>query len=219
MDNIKLFIFDLDGVIVDTAKYHYLAWKEIAEKYRFHFSEKDNERLKGVSRMVSLDILLSIGNLSLPQQEKKIIAEIKNERYKDFISNMTPNEILPGAKEFLETVKLSGFKTALASASKNAGFILEKLNLIALFDTIIDGNSVQNAKPNPEIFLKAAQNVNVIPVHCIVFEDAQAGVQAAKAAGMRCIGVGSPKVLKDADFVISGLDKINLKTLQNILYK
>lgn len=208
-------IFDLDGVIVDTAKYHYLAWKKIACQFEFDFTEKDNERLKGVSRMVSLDILLSIGKINLTDVEKEQIAEQKNNLYKSFIINMKPNEILPGAKEFIESIRSVGILTALGSASKNAQIVLENLNLVSLFDAIIDGNSVINAKPNPEVFLKAADALKIPPNLCVVFEDSEAGIEAAKVAGMKCVGIGSPEILKHADFVVSGLDKIDI----NRLYK
>ena len=214
MRDLKACIFDLDGVIVDTAKYHYLAWKVIAQKLNFDFTEIDNERLKGVSRMESLDILLSIGNINLSQSEKEKIAEQKNNLYIEYINNIKPDEILPGAKEFVESVRLKGFLTALGSASKNSKIVLEKLNLFPLFDVIIDGNSVINTKPNPEVFLKAAAALNILPNHCIVFEDAEAGIEAAKAAGMKCIGIGSPETLKEADMVVSGLDKMDVNDLK-----
>jgi beta-phosphoglucomutase len=213
-NNLKAAIFDMDGVIVDTAKYHYIAWKEIAQKYGFDFTESDHERLKGVSRMQSLDILLSIGNIKLSQEEKEQVAELKNERYKALINNMKPKEILPGAKEFIEDLRSHGILTALGSASKNSGFILEKLNLTTLFDAIIDGNNINNAKPNPEVFLKAAEKLHIAPEDCVVFEDAQAGIEAAKAANMKCVGIGSSEILKNADLVVSGLNKVNIKVLQ-----
>ena len=212
----RAIIFDLDGVIVDTAKYHYLAWKETAIKLGFDFTEKDNERLKGVSRMKSLEILLSIGKIELSQDEKEKVADMKNNLYKELISNITPNEILPGAKQFIETVRSAGILTAIGSASKNAMIVLEKLCLVPLFDAIIDGNSVIKAKPHPEIFLKAAEALKISPKNCIVFEDSEAGIEAAKAAGMRCVGIGSPEILNNADIVVSGLDKMNLNTLIDI---
>ena len=212
-NNIQAAIFDLDGVIVNTAKYHYIAWKEIAKNLGFDFTEMDNERLKGVSRMQSLDILLSIGKITLSQKEKEDIAELKNQRYKYFISNMKPDEILPGIREFIEILRSNGILIALGSASKNSVFILEKLNLVQLFDVIIDGNSVKNTKPDPEVFLKAAESLKIPPENCIVFEDAQAGIDAANAANMKCIGIGSPEILKNADLIISGFDKININEL------
>ena len=213
INRFKAAIFDLDVVIVNTAKYHYIAWKEIAENLGFDFTEMDNERLKGVSRMESLDILLSIGKITLSQKEKEDIAELKNQRYKYFISNMKPDEILPGIREFIEILRSNGILIALGSASKNSVFILEKLNLVQLFDVIIDGNSVKNTKPDPEVFLKAAESLKIPPENCIVFEDAQAGIDAANAANMKCIGIGSPEILKNADLIISGFDKININEL------
>jgi len=209
----KAGIFDLDGVIVDTAKYHYLAWKETAQSLGFDFSEKDNERLKGVSRMESLDILLEVGKIELSQVEKDNLAEQKNNLYKSYINKITPKEILPGAKEFIENVRLAGILTAIGSASKNAMIILEKLNLVSLFDVIIDGNKVEKPKPHPEVFLNAAKELNISPQNCIVFEDSVAGIEAAKVAGMKCVGIGSPDILKNADICVSGLNKMSLPQL------
>ncbi|OFY60337.1 MAG: beta-phosphoglucomutase, partial [Bacteroidetes bacterium RBG_19FT_COMBO_42_10] len=168
-------IFDLDGVIVDTAKYHFLAWKRLADQMGVHFTEKDNERLKGVSRMDSLDIILEIGNIKPDRELKEKYARLKNEWYKDYISRMTPDEILPGSAEFINELKSAGIRTALGSASKNTPMILEKLGIVTLFDAVADGNIVKKAKPDPEVFLVAARMINVEPSHCIVFEDAVAG--------------------------------------------
>ncbi|MDR2926709.1 MAG: beta-phosphoglucomutase [Cytophagaceae bacterium] len=211
---IKTCIFDLDGVIVDTAKYHYMAWKETARELGFDFTENDNERLKGVSRMASLEILLSVGKIKLSDEEKEYQADKKNKYYQSLIAGMKPDEILHGAYEFIELVRNAGLKTALGSASKNAMTILNRLNLTQLFDAVIDGSQVINAKPNPEIFLKAAKALNMDVAQCIVFEDAQAGVDAAHAAGMKCVGIGSPDVLKNADLIVSGLDKMLLGMIE-----
>jgi len=213
---IKACIFDLDGVIVDTAKYHFIAWREIAKELRFEFTEQHNERLKGVSRMTSLDILLEIGGVQISQQEKELLAHRKNEHYRTFILNMKPDEILPGAKEFLYTLRKNGFATALGSASKNAMTILDRLELTGLFDAIIDGNKTSKAKPDPEVFLKGAEALNIDPKYCIVFEDAEAGVEAAIAAGMKCVGIGSPEILSKAQFVVSGLDKMTINMLSKL---
>lgn len=210
---IKACLFDLDGVIVDTAKYHYIAWREIAKELGFEFTENHNERLKGVSRMASLDILLEVGGIKLSEKEKELLAFRKNQHYLSFILNMQPDEILPGAKEFLETLRENRIATALGSASKNAMTILHRLQLTNLFDTIIDGNKTTKAKPDPEVFLKGAQALKVEPKYCVVFEDAEAGVEAAIAAGMKCVGIGSPEILSKANIVISGLDKMTLDTL------
>lgn len=198
---IKTCIFDLDGVICDTAKYHYLAWKALADKLGFDFTPEHNEGLKGVSRMKSLEILLSIGGIRLTESEKQKKAEEKNAEYLKFIYKMTPDEILPGVYSFIESLKQNNVSIALGSASKNARIILTQLKMLDVFDAIIDGNMVSEAKPNPEVFLKGAQMLNVDPPNCVVFEDAIAGVEAAKNAGMAVIGIGDEKTLKCADVV------------------
>lgn len=202
--DIKAFIFDLDGVIVDTAKYHYLAWKRLAEELRFFFSEADNERLKGVSRMQSLDILLEVGGLDFNETKRLELATKKNNWYVDYIMKMTPDEILPGVIPFLKATKQKGLKTALGSASKNAPVILERVNLLSYFDLIIDGNEVGKAKPDPEVFLKAAERLGLNPAECLVFEDAEAGIEAALNANMKVVGVGDKVILKKANMVIDG---------------
>lgn len=201
-------IFDLDGVIVDTAKYHYLAWHALARELGFEFTEQDNERLKGVSRMRSLDILLEIGGIKATPTEKERMAAAKNDRYVEYISRMEESELLPGAREYLEKLRSAGVKTALGSASKNAGLILRLLNITGLFDAIIDGTKVSQAKPDPEVFLAACRELQLPPEQCVVFEDAVAGIQAAKAAGIPVIGIGQPETLTEADLVISGLAEL-----------
>ncbi|MBU3113016.1 beta-phosphoglucomutase [Clostridium lacusfryxellense] len=211
--NIKAFIFDLDGVLVDTAKYHYLAWKRLAEELSIDFSLKDNERLKGVSRMKSLDIILEIGNIKLDNIAKDKLAQKKNAWYVEYISTLTPKDILPGVTDFLKSVKANNIKIALGSASKNSMLILQKLDLTSYFDSIIDGTKVSKAKPDPEVFLKGALELNILPRQCIVFEDAQAGVAAAINAGMYCVGIGSIDILKDAQLVIPGFFNMNYDKL------
>lgn len=201
---IKACIFDLDGVIVDTAKYHYLAWKELAKGLSFDFTEKDNERLKGVSRMRSLDILLEIGKKELDEETKLKFAESKNKKYLEYILKMTPDEILPGVIDFLKDLKNNNIKIALGSASKNAMTILNQLKLKEYFEVVIDGTKVSKAKPDPEVFLKAAKELNVKPEECIVFEDAEAGVEAAINGGMACIGIGFSGNLYKANYVMEG---------------
>ncbi len=212
---IQACLFDLDGVVVDTARYHYIAWKEIAEGLGFHFSENDNERLKGVSRMQSLEILLEVGRIQLSQSEKEDLAERKNNLYVSYIREMTPDEILPGVITFLDELRNNNILIALGSASKNALFILEKINLTQKFDAVIDGNKVSKAKPDPEVFLKGAAELGIGPENCLVFEDAQAGIDAARNAGMYAIGIGRHENLKNADFVISGFEKMNLNLLKS----
>lgn len=214
MSIIKGCIFDLDGVIVDTAKYHYLAWKRLAAELGFDFSEKDNERLKGVSRMASLEILLEIGGLTLDEEVKTALAAKKNQWYVDYIAVMNEEEVLPGAKQFIENARAAGLKVALGSASKNALTILNRLKLAECFDAVIDGNKVSKAKPDPEVFLLAAQELGLRPQNCAVFEDAKAGVEAAKRAGMRCIGVGTSPELSGADMIIPGFLNVGLDILE-----
>ena len=213
MNSIKACIFDLDGVIVDTAVYHYKAWKRLANSMGFDFTEEDNEKLKGVSRVRSLEIILELGGVSKTEAEREELATLKNTWYVDMITHMTPAEILPGAKEFLETCRAAGIKTALGSASKNSMTILDKINMTHLFDAVIDGNKVTNAKPDPEVFLKGAEALGVQPAECVVFEDAIAGVEAAINGGMKVVGIGLPAVLTKANLVVSGLDKMSLEKL------
>ena len=211
MSNIKACIFDLDGVIVDTAIYHYKAWKRLANQLGFDFTEHDNEKLKGVSRVRSLQLILEWGGVTKTEAEQEELATQKNTWYVEMISRMTPAEVLPGAKEFLQTCRDAGLKTALGSASKNSMTILEKVNLVEMFDAIIDGNKVSKPKPDPEVFLKGAEGVGVEPADCVVFEDAIAGVEAAINGGMKAVGIGSPDVLVKANLVVSGLDKMSLE--------
>ena len=213
---IKACLFDLDGVIVDTAKFHYIAWKKLANEMGFDFSEQDNERLKGISRMASLDILLEIGKVIKTDQEKEILAAQKNENYLSLITEMGPEEILPGAQEFLKECRRKNIKTALGSASKNAMTILNRLRITDLFDAIIDGTNTTMAKPHPEVFLKGAEALNIPPSQCVVFEDAEAGVEAALAAQMKCVGIGSPQNLGNAHLVIDGLHQMNVSLLSNL---
>jgi beta-phosphoglucomutase len=212
--DVKACIFDLDGVIVDTAKYHYLAWKKLATMLNINFTEENNERLKGVSRMASLDIILEIGNMVLDEKMKEEYAALKNKWYLDYINQMMPDEILPGSLEFISELKNAGIKVALGSASRNTPLILERLGIGNLFDAIADGNVVRNAKPDPEVFITAAKMLGVQPEDCVVFEDAVAGVEAALNAGMCCVGIGSEKILKNAHFIVSGLDKMTLGKLK-----
>ncbi|MCC5929572.1 MAG: beta-phosphoglucomutase [Cyclobacteriaceae bacterium] len=206
---IKACIFDLDGVVVDTAKYHYLAWKRLAAEFGFEFMEIHNERLKGVSRMRSLEILLEVGGINMSAGEKERAAARKNQWYVEYISEMTPAEILPGVTQFLDYLKSIDMKIALGSASKNAGMILERTNLASVFDAVIDGKKVSKAKPDPEVFIKGAEALGIFKAEeCLVFEDAEAGVEAALSAGMYCIGIGSPKILQKAHKVIPGFQGV-----------
>ncbi len=212
---IKACLFDLDGVVVDTARYHYIAWNKIAEELGFHFSEQDNERLKGVSRMESLDILLDLGGINIDSAQKTELAEKKNNLYVSYITQMTPDEILPGVIRFLDELHKNNLLIALGSASKNAMFILDKIGLAQKFDAVIDGTKVFRAKPDPEVFLKGASELGVSPVNCLVFEDAQAGIDAARNGGMSVIGIGKGENLKNADFVIPGFANMNIDQLRS----
>jgi len=203
----KCAIFDLDGVLVDTAKYHYLAWKELAEKLGFEFTLEHNEMLKGVSRMTSLDILLEVGNKkgAFTEEEKVKMATEKNNRYVEYISNVDESEMLDGALPLLQELKSKGIKIALGSASKNAQIILKNVGIEDYFDVIVDGNSVSKAKPDPEVFTLGAETLGVPYEECVVFEDSQAGLEAAKVVGMLAVGVGQEKDLPNADVVYSSL--------------
>ncbi|WP_138495096.1 beta-phosphoglucomutase [Paenibacillus pinistramenti] len=206
MEAIQACLFDLDGVLVDTAKYHYQAWKRLAEELGFEFTEQDNERLKGVSRDASLQILLEVGGITVEEEERKRLAERKNNWYVESISRMDASEILPGALEFLKDCQANGIKTALGSASKNAQLILNNTGLAAYFDAIVDGTLTSRAKPDPEVFLLGAEKLGVAPSACVVFEDAEAGIEAAVRAGMRSVGIGSPAILTKAALVLPSLE-------------
>ena len=186
---LKSALFDLDGVIVDTAIYHFQAWRRLANELGFDFTEHQNEQLKGISRMESLDLILNWGNKSLAESEKLEWAARKNDWYLDLIQNMTPKEILPGVTEFLDKLKDEKIKIALGSASKNSKMILNKIELFHYFDAIIDGNNITKGKPDPEGMLLAASALGVAPADCVVYEDGPAGIEAARRAGMRAVDI------------------------------
>ncbi len=210
---IKGCIFDLDGVLVDTARYHFLAWKSLADRLGFEFTESDNERLKGVSRMASLEILLEIGRIFPGDIEKLEYAAEKNDLYLRLIEKMTPADILPGVREFLTELKNTGIQIGLGSVSKNARTILTKTAITEFFDAIVDGNIISRAKPDPEVFLTGAKLLNLPPGQCVVFEDAVAGVEAAHRAGMKCVGIGSQDILIEADLIIPGFENFTMRDL------
>ncbi len=213
---IKAAIFDLDGVLVDTAEFHYRAWCELALALGFDFSREANEQLKGVSRMQSLEILLAHGGLTVDDRRKAELAETKNRTYQKLLRELDPSSLLPGAGACLIECRCRGLKIALGSASKNAGFVLERLGIVDLFDAIVDGTKVSASKPDPEIFLRGACELGVAPEECVVFEDAAAGIVAAKRAGMLAIGVGEPANLPGADRVIAGLKDFQMTLLTSI---
>lgn len=198
-------LFDLDGVIVDTARYHYLAWRRLADELGFEFTEAHNERLKGVSRMRSLEILLEVGGLTFDEAKKQEMAARKNAWYVEYIGKLDASEILPGAREYLLQERARGVRIALGSASKNAVTILTNLRILDLFDAIVDGTKVSAAKPDPEVFLLGARSLGLQPADCVVYEDAEAGVEAARRGGMKCVGIGDPAILRQADLVVPGL--------------
>ena len=213
----KGFIFDLDGVIVDTAKYHYLAWKHLAEELGIPFTEEDNERFKGVSRRRCLEILLEMGDMEVSQKQFETWLLEKNEDYLGYISQMDSSEILPDVPRVLEYLRGKNIPMALGSASKNAKAILEKVELTSYFKTIVDGTEVARAKPDPEVFLIAAARLDIPPEHCVVLEDALAGIEAANTSGMYSIGIGDPKVLFQADRVFRDFTEIEPEYLDELL--
>jgi beta-phosphoglucomutase len=216
MADIKACLFDLDGVIVDTAKYHYQAWKRLCNELGFDLTEEENESLKGISREESLNILLEKGGVSLSDEEKKELTARKNGWYLELIDEMTPEEVLPGAMKFLKSVKASGRKIALGSSSRNARKIIETLKIENLFDAIIDGTKVSRGKPDPQTFELGAEALKIHPSNCVVFEDAAAGVEAAISGGMYVIGIGNSETLSRANMVIPGFENVGIDLLQKL---
>ena len=215
--NTKAFIFDLDGVIVDTAKYHYLAWQKIAAELNIEFTHEHNELLKGVSRVRSLDIILELGKVDASQEEKDRWLIQKNEDYLSYLVDMDESEILPGVFPVLKFLKENNQPSALGSASKNARPILEKTGLLSYFDAVVDGNDVTNAKPDPEVFLMAAKLLNIKPEDSIVFEDSVAGVQAANIGKMTSIGIGEASTLHEAKYIFKDFTEIETSFIANLI--
>ena len=212
----KAFIFDLDGVLVDTAKYHYIAWKTIGTSFNFNLTETQNESLKGISRTDSLDLMLEWAGTEMNLEQKEALLRQKNEHYLELIQEMDRTEILPGVLTILDFAKDNNVPVALGSASKNAQLILKKLDLLPYFDSIVDGTHVTHSKPNPEVFLLGAKNLKTPAKQCVVFEDAAAGVAAAKAAQMVAVGIGDAKELAAADYIFSSLESIDSHLLQSL---
>ena len=213
----KAFIFDLDGVIVDTAKYHYLAWQKIANQLGIEFTPEHNEELKGVSRVRSLDIILELGGIHASQEDKNKWLIQKNEDYLSYLVDIDESEILPGVLPVLHYLKDKNQLIALGSASKNARPILEKTGIINLFDAIVDGNDVTNAKPDPEVFLQAAKKLNVTNENSIVFEDSVAGIQAANIANMTSIGIGEATTLHEAKYIFEDFTFIDVSFIESLI--
>lgn len=215
----KGFIFDLDGVIVDTAKYHFLAWKNLANNMGVDFTEIQNEQLKGVSRVKSLEKILNWGNKSVSEEEFMELMAIKNEEYLGYINKMTEEEILPDVPKILSFLQEENQGIALGSASKNARTILNKVKLFSVFEVIVDGNDVSKAKPNPEVFLIGAQKLGLDQHDCIVFEDSVAGIKAANNAGMISIGIGDKDILHEADYVFKDFTEISTDFIKELIEK
>ncbi|UYZ21978.1 beta-phosphoglucomutase [Mesobacillus jeotgali] len=215
---LKAFIFDLDGVITDTAEYHFLAWKALAEDLGITFTREDNEELKGVSRMDSLEKILELGGRSgdFSAQEKESLAEKKNEHYLTLIQNITPEDLLPAIKVLISDIKAKGLKLGLASASKNAFTVMESLGMKSEFDIIVDAKTVVNGKPHPEVFLRAAEMLGVEPEACIGVEDAAAGVKAIKSAGMFAVAVGPKESFENADIVYASTAELSLEKIVEV---
>lgn len=209
-------LFDLDGVIVETAHFHYIAWKAIAQQLNFDLTPAHNEALKGVSRVASLQQLISWSGATISSDTFEHYLEEKNKHYLELIQQLNPTDALPGVVDTLRLLKENKIGIALGSASKNARSILERLAITSFFDAIIDGNDVQNSKPDPEVFLKGAEALGVAPSNCVVFEDAQAGIAAAQAAGMYAVGIGTPEVLDKADRCIPHFNALTPQVLLNL---
>ena len=215
MSKINTFIFDLDGVITDTAEFHYLAWKRLADEEGLKFDKNINEDLKGISRMDSLNIILNRNNKTISEEKLQKWATRKNDYYVEYIKKITPDNLLPGIASLLKALKQKNINIALGSASKNARMVLNRLQIFDYFNLIGDGNSVKHSKPAPDLFLYCAKELGVAPKKCIVIEDAEAGIEAAKSAGMKAIGIGSKQQLHKADFIYPSpanidIDKLNI---------
>lgn len=212
---IKGFIFDLDGVLTDTAEYHYQAWKRMANKLGIPLDREMNEQLKGISRMDSLERILALGNQTekYSVEEKEQLANEKNEDYKKLILSVTPNDLLPGIADLLADLKKENIRLALASASKNGPVIMEKLGIADLFDTVVDPASLANGKPDPEIFIKGAEQLQLKPEECVGVEDAQAGIESINAAGIFSVGVGTKEMMKNADYAVSDTSELKLSDI------
>ena len=204
---IKAVLFDLDGVIVSTDGCHYRAWKRMADEEGIYFDEKINDRLRGVSRMASLEIVLERASRSYTDDEKAALAERKNDYYRDLICELTPSDILPGAMENLNELKENGILVAVGSSSKNTPLILRRIGLDAFFDAVSDGNNISRSKPDPEVFLKAAEMLGTDPADCLVVEDADAGIEAGRRGGMKTLSV---KGARGADYFAPDLSDYSI---------
>jgi beta-phosphoglucomutase len=214
MSEIRGFIFDLDGVLVDTAKFHFLAWKRLArESFGFELTEALNEQFKGVNRVACMKLLCQWTGAELSPEDFTAMTDRKNGWYVEYVERMTPEDVLPGALEFVEKCRAAGLRLAIGSASKNCRLVLGRTGLGPLFDAVSDGTVVTRAKPDPEVFLTAAAMLGLSPSECVVFEDAQAGIDAAKAGGMKAVGISAPGALTGFDAVYRSLGEIDLQSL------
>lgn len=210
-NKLKAVLFDLDGVIVDTARYHYQAWKQLADEEIIYFDEMINERLKGVSRMTSLEILLERSQVTYTEKQKEEMCTSKNNRYLQMIETLKPEDVLDGVLDFLKELKGNHIKTAICSASKSAKYIVNKLELNPFFDRIVDGNDVTKPKPDPEVFEIGYTKLGCSPQESIVFEDAVAGIEAAKSLGVKTVGIGEVQILFNADILFPSMKEVDLK--------
>lgn len=219
MSKVKGIIFDLDGVIVDTAKFHYLAWRKMANDLGFDITLEQNEQLKGVSRVHSLEQILGWGNRKVNEEEFESLMTSKNEDYLGRIAHMNEEDLLPGVKRVLDYLTANNIPFALGSASRNARPILKGLKIESRFKGIVDGNDVTKAKPDPEVFLIAAEQLEIPPHDCVVFEDSVAGVQAANRAGMTSVGIGDKEILKEADYNFADFTEVDIEFIKKIVRK
>lgn len=201
---IRGLLFDLDGVLVNTNPLHCQAWKELAQELGIPFTTEDYEAFLGISRAQCLELLLQKGNRSFSPQEKIRLCDRKNDRYRELIGGLTPAALLPGVPEFLRAARAEGYRIGLGSVSKNAGFLLQRLEIGPLFDAVIDGTQIVKGKPDPEVFLKGARALNLLPEQCVVFEDSAAGIEAAHRGGMKAVGIGTPQRLPEAELTVPG---------------
>jgi len=209
------FIFDLDGVLTDTAEYHYRGWKRLADEEGIPFTRADNEALRGIPRRESLMLILK-GRM-YPEEKIQEMMERKNNYYLEFIREVSPKDLLPGARELLEEIRQAGLKSALGSASKNARDVIQRLDIANLLDTISDGSSVERQKPAPDLFLHAASQLSLVPDECVVIEDAAAGIEAARAGGFHTLGLGPRERVGDADVVLESLEGVKLSLVLDLL--
>lgn len=214
---IKGYIFNLDGVIVDTAKYHYMAWRRLSNELGFDFSPQQHETLRGLGRPASLEKILEWGAMYMTEAEKLHWSDVKNNWYLELIAQMKPADVLPGVKRFLCDVRSAGIKTALSSGSKNARTVLRSMDLELYFDVVVDGNSIRKYKPDPDCFLLAAAALGLQPAECLVFEDMPLGIDAAIRGGFPVVGVGNPELLSKAQWVIPGFEALKPKDLDLVV--